>query len=56
VGRQSDGLQDHTTWNAGGTYAFTKHLALDLRYADTDEHDLGKIYGSHFTAAIKAAF
>jgi len=56
VGRQSDGLQDHTTWNVGGTYAFTKHLALDLRYADTDEHDLGKTYGSHFTAAMKASF
>jgi uncharacterized protein (TIGR02001 family) len=56
VGRQSDGLQDHTTWNVGGTYAFTKHLALDLRYADTDEHDLGNIYGSHFTAAMKASF
>jgi len=56
VGRQSDGLQDHTTWNAGATYAFTKYLALDLRYADTDEHDLGKTYGSHFTAAMKASF
>ncbi len=56
VGRQSDGVSDHTTWNAGATYAFTKHLALDLRYADTDEHDLGKIYGSHFVASIKASF
>jgi opacity protein-like surface antigen len=43
-------------WNAGATYAFTKHVALDLRYADTDEHDLGKTYHSHFTAAIKASF
>ena len=56
AGRQSDGLVDHTTWNAGATYAFTKHLALDLRYADTDQHELGKIYDSHFTAAIKASF
>jgi uncharacterized protein (TIGR02001 family) len=56
AGRQSDGLADHTTWNAGATYAFTKHLALDLRYADTDQHDLGKTYGSHFVAAIKASF
>jgi uncharacterized protein (TIGR02001 family) len=56
VGRQSGGLSDHTTWNAGATYAFTKHVGLDLRYADTDEHDLGKPYGSHFTAAIKASF
>jgi uncharacterized protein (TIGR02001 family) len=56
VGRQSDGLADHTTWNAGATYAFTKHVALDLRYADTNEHALGKIYGSHFTAAINVSF
>jgi len=55
-GRQSDGLSDHTTWNTGATYAFNKHVALDLRYSDTNKHDLGKTYGSHFTAAIKASF
>jgi uncharacterized protein (TIGR02001 family) len=55
-GKQSDGLLDHITWNAGATYAITKHLALDLRYADTDEHTLGKIYGSHYTAALKVSF
>jgi uncharacterized protein (TIGR02001 family) len=54
VGRQSGGSADHTTWNAGATYAFAKHLAL--RYADTDEHQLGKTYRSHFVASIKAAF
>lgn len=56
VGRQSDSLASHTTWNAGVTYAFAKHFALDLRYADTDQHDLGNNYGSHFTAALKASF
>jgi uncharacterized protein (TIGR02001 family) len=56
LGRQSDGLADHTTWNAGATYAFWKHLALDLRYADTDQHDVGKVYGSHFTASLQASF
>jgi uncharacterized protein (TIGR02001 family) len=55
-GKQSDGLADHMTWNAGATWAFTRHFALDLRYADTDQHDLGKTYGSHFTAALKASF
>ncbi len=49
-------MRDHTTWNAGATYAVTKHVALDLRYADTNEHDLGKTYGSHFVASIKASF
>jgi uncharacterized protein (TIGR02001 family) len=56
AGRQSGGLSDHTTWNVGATYTFIKHVSLDLRYADTDEHDLGKIYGSHYTASIAAAF
>jgi uncharacterized protein (TIGR02001 family) len=55
-GQQSDGLADHATWNAGVTYAFTKHFGLDLRYADTDQHALGDIYKSHFTASLKAAF
>ncbi len=56
LGRQSDALASHTTWNAGATYAVTKVIALDLRYADTNEHDLGKNYGSHVVASIKAAF
>jgi len=56
AGRQSGGLSDHTTWNAGATYTLIKHVSLDLRYADTDEHELGKTYGSHYTASITAAF
>ena len=56
VGRQSGGLSDHTTWNAGATYAITRHVGLDLRYADTDQHSLGKTYRSQFIAAIKASF
>jgi uncharacterized protein (TIGR02001 family) len=54
--RQGQGQATRTNWNAGASYAFTKHIALDLRYADTDQHDLGSTYGSHFTAAIKASF
>jgi len=57
VGRQTIASgTDHTTWNAGATYAFNKMFALDLRYSDTDQHDLGRTYGSHFVAAIKAMF
>jgi uncharacterized protein (TIGR02001 family) len=54
--RQGQGQATHMNWNAGATYALTKHIALDVRYADTDQHDLGKTYRDHFTAAIKAAF
>jgi uncharacterized protein (TIGR02001 family) len=57
LGRQTiDQGIDHDTWNAGANYAFTKNIALDLRYYDTDEHRLGRDYGSHYVAAIKASF
>ncbi len=46
---------DYTTWNAGASYVLTKNFAVDLRYYDTDEHDFGKRYKSHFVAAIKAS-
>jgi uncharacterized protein (TIGR02001 family) len=37
VGRQSlDVNDDYTTWNAGVAYAFTDHVALDVRYHDAD--------------------
>ncbi len=57
LGRQTiDQGIDHDTWNAGVNYAFLKAFALDLRYYDTDKHQLGHDYGSHYVAAIKASF
>ncbi|AVQ01331.1 porin [Caulobacter segnis] len=47
---------DYATWNIGATYAVTDKLGLDLRYHDTDEHGLGKIYGSRFVVGLKAVF
>jgi len=57
VGQQqiSDGAE-YATWNVGVSYAFTDKLTADLRYSDTDEHDLGKIYGDRVVVALKAAF
>ena len=57
LGRQtvSDGI-DHTTWNTGLDYSFTKNIACDLRYYDTNAHGLGDTYGSHYVAAIKFSF
>ena len=54
--RQGQGQATRMNWNAGATYSLRKGFALDLRYADTDQHDLGKTYHSHVTAAIKASF
>jgi uncharacterized protein (TIGR02001 family) len=44
------------TWNVGGTIAITDNLSLDVRYWDTDSHDLGSIYDSRFVATAKAVF
>jgi uncharacterized protein (TIGR02001 family) len=57
VGRQwvlSD--LDYTTWNAGVAFALTDHLALDVRYHDTDQHDFGDAYGARAVASLKATF
>jgi uncharacterized protein (TIGR02001 family) len=45
-----------STWNLGASYAFTKNLALDLRYYDTDTHRFGTLYRSHYVAALKLGF
>jgi len=57
LGRQlvDEGV-DHTTWNLGLNYAVIKSIALDLRYYDTNDRNLGSLYGSHFVAAIKGSF
>ena len=57
VGRQwvSSDL-DYTTWNLGAAYQLTDHLALDVRYFDTDEHDFGSSYDSRVVASLKAVF
>jgi uncharacterized protein (TIGR02001 family) len=51
----SDGAE-YATWNLGLSYAVTDKLTADLRYSDTDEHGLGKIYGERVVVALKAAF
>lgn len=57
VGRQFVSSDfDYTTWNLGAARQLTEHLALDLRYHDTDEHDFGPIYGSRAVASLKAVF
>jgi uncharacterized protein (TIGR02001 family) len=47
---------DYVTWNLGAAYQLTDHLALDVRYFDTDEHDFGDAYDSRAVASLKAVF
>jgi len=57
VGHQAISAGDSfSTWNLGASYAFTKNLALDLRYFDTDSHRFGSLYFSHYVAALKLGF
>ncbi len=54
--QEIDKGSSYSTWNIGATYAITDKLAADLRYSDTDEHGLGKIYGDRIAISLKAAF
>ena len=57
VGQQTiKNYKDYSTWNVGLAYALTDNLSADLRYHDTSEHDLGKIYDSRVVVSLKAAF
>lgn len=46
----------YVTWNLGGVYALTDHVSLDLRYVDTDAHDLGEPYRARVALTAKASF
>lgn len=57
AGRQQiDAGNSYTTWNVGAGYAFDKHFAVGLRYADTDAHHFGRLYRSHLVASAKLGF
>lgn len=46
----------YNTWNIGVGYLLGENLTVDVRYHDTDEHSLGKIYDSRVAVSLKAAF
>jgi len=54
--REQDNAPDYTGWNAGGTYALTDALALDLRYYDTDAAAFGEQYEDALVAKVAYAF
>ncbi len=43
---------DYTAWNAGAQVALGRHLALDLRWYDTDSHERGDAYHGRAVAAV----
>lgn len=54
--QQVKGPADYTTWNVGVGYQLTDHIGLDVRYVDTDSHDLGSIYDSRVVGGLKVTW
>lgn len=46
----------YTTWNLGMGFAATDHVGFDLRYWDTDAHNIGNIYKGRVALTAKVTF
>ncbi|HEX6858929.1 MAG TPA: TorF family putative porin [Caulobacteraceae bacterium] len=57
VGRREQAKgSDYTAWNAGVRYALTKAAGLDVRWYDTDSHELGRNNEGRLVAALSLGF
>jgi uncharacterized protein (TIGR02001 family) len=54
--REQDGGADYRAWNAGVTWQAMDRLALDLRWYDTDSHELGENYDGRVFVSATVAF
>lgn len=54
--RRADGGAEYGAWNAGVKHKLTDALALDLRWYDTDSHELGDNYDGRLVAAATYSF
>jgi uncharacterized protein (TIGR02001 family) len=54
--RRAHGGADYTAWNAGVKHKFDDHIALDVRWYDTDQHALGEKYEGRLVGALTYAF
>jgi uncharacterized protein (TIGR02001 family) len=54
--RRAHGGADYTAWNVGVKHKLTDAIALDVRWYDTDEHDLGDAYEGRLVGALTFAF
>lgn len=53
--RTQDGDRAYVAWNAGVKHKLTDKLALDVRWYDTDSHELGERYDGRLVAALTFA-
>ncbi|WP_420472057.1 TorF family putative porin [Brevundimonas sp. FT23042] len=54
--RRAHGGADYTAWNIGVKHKLTDAIAADIRWYDTDEHDLGDNYDGRLVGALTFAF
>lgn len=54
--RRLDGGNDYDAWNIGVKHKFTPAISGDLRWYDTDSHELGSRYDGRLVASISYSF
>ena len=54
--RRVDGGNDYDAWNVGVKHKFTPAISGDLRWYDTDSHELGSRYDGRLVASISYSF
>ena len=54
--RSADGGADYRAWNLGMKHKLADAFAIDLRWYDTDSHELGDNYDGRFVAAATYSF
>jgi uncharacterized protein (TIGR02001 family) len=54
--RSADGGADYNAWNLGVKYNLTERWAADVRWYDTDSHDLGDNYDGRLVGALSFNF
>ena len=53
---EQDLAPDYSAWNAGMAYDLTPKVELDLRWYDTDAHEIAPRYGGEAVAAVTYRF
>lgn len=54
--RSADGGADYKAWNVGVKHKLVDAFAVDLRWYDTDSHELGDNYDGRFVVAASYSF
>lgn len=57
IGRRDRvGAPNYTSYNVGMTKTVANRMTLDVRYYDTDRHELGDVYAARLVGSVRLAF